>query len=775
MSFTISYFASTAASMVVNAVRGNFGYYNDNSVVPVVNNTPVVNNIPLSPYERKEQLVKFVDAIENDPSECIKWIGEHFQVDVDKPEDITRRVTLQEVMALSDTRKMKNSINSAIGMKALVYYIAFTQSGKTRGIMKTIWESGLLKGFPTVQYTMNRCGEGGRMKGDAEDFNKIVTICAKMLGMDRNEYTLLELNHSEEEGGDQKFLDNLKKEMETAPITPVYSILGNASKIKALGEKVIMDMGKYVPREDANIMVDGLWTNITAMKALLVIDESDSTVKEMNTKLSEVLSAPIDVCFAVPCPGSIPSYPTNQMPSISASFTSSLRVTASPQVYGYKKAYYGGIYDVVEVLTSQPSDKYWTYKKQSQWGCKQIDKVTLTKTNREGWEPMAASMMLDRECTRHGFCASIRGTAKQIHAALKASKMFPGLISIAWSGDGVTVYTKSVMWVEKFQEQFGQGNSKDCGSGVWKFTGKKGSKIPDYRAFIDFIYSVDDIAEIPKTLLFARDMALRGTPIKGYNHVGHLSDMYYELSGFSHDEFIIQIVGRLTGIDSRTQQEGKTLWGYENMLKKVEQALDDIPVFMKQIRKNEVFKTEYDLKRESVHMGDTIVDNDGTIGISHENRTRKFGEVDGAIRSQCNLKRKCLRIGVEIQNPVIPNVYAPIPHRIVHAPVAPVAAHARSGTVVRDNVVIVDVNRLSESMKIFYYEVIGYYKSTGENGWVKRRDMWSSIPRETRQPMKGNFTRMVQLAGVNSSIPSIGDEGMWVRKDDAGEYQLWVQ
>ena len=93
----------------------------------------------------------------------------------------------------------------------------------------------------------------------------------------------------------------------------------------------------------------------------------------------------------------------------------------------------------------------------------------------------------------------------------------------------------------------------------------------------------------------------------------------------------------------------------------------------------------------------------------------------------------------------------------------------------RDNVVIVDVNRLSESMKIFYYEVIGYYKSTGENGWVKRRDMWSSIPRETRQPMKGNFTRMVQLAGVNSSIPSIGDEGMWVRKDDAGEYQLWVQ
>ena len=670
MNFTISYFASAAATMIVNAVKSNFGYYNDNSVVnstPVVNNTPVVN--------RKEQLVKFVDAIENDPSECIKWIEEHFQVDVDKPEDITRRVTLQEVMALSDTRKMKNSINSAIGMKALVYYIAFTQSGKTRGIMKTIWESGLLKGFPTVQYTMNRCGEGGRMKGDAEDFNKIVTICAKMLGMDRNEYTLLELNHSEEKGGDQKFLDNLKKEMETAPITPVYSILGNASKIKALGEKVIMDMGKYVPREDANIMVDGLWTNITAMKALLVIDESDSTVKEMNTKLSEVLSAPIDVCFAVPCPGSIPSYPTNQMPSISASFTSSLRVTASPQVYGYKKAYYGGIYDVVEVLTSQPSDKYWTYKKQSQWGCKQIDKVTLTKTNREGWEPMAASMMLDRECTRHGFCASIRGTAKQIHAALKASKMFPGLISIAWSGDGVTVYTKSVMWVEKFQEQFGQGNSKDCGSGVWKFTGKKGSKIPDYRALIDFIYSVDDIAEIPKTLLFARDMALRGTPIKGYNHVGHLSDMYYELSGFSHDEFIIQIVGRLTGIDSRTQQEGKTLWGYENMLKKVEQALDDIPVFMKQIRKNEVFKTEYDLKRESVQRGDTIVDNDGTIGISHENRTRKFGEVDGAIRSQCNLKRKCLRIGVEIQHQVIPNVYAPIPHRIVHvpAPVAPVA------------------------------------------------------------------------------------------------------
>ena len=177
--------------MVVNAVKSNFGYYNDNSVV---NNTLVVNNITLSPDEnRKEQLVKFIDVIENDPSECLKWIEEHFQVDVEKPEDITRRLTLQEVMALSDTRKMKNSMNSAIGMKALIYYIAFTQSGKKRGIMKKNWESGLLKGFPTVQYTMNRCGEGGRMKDDTEDFNKIVTICAKMLGM--------ELNHSEEKRG----------------------------------------------------------------------------------------------------------------------------------------------------------------------------------------------------------------------------------------------------------------------------------------------------------------------------------------------------------------------------------------------------------------------------------------------------------------------------------------------------------------------------------------------------------------------------------------------
>ena len=121
MNFTISYFASAAAAMVVNAVRSNFGYYNDNSVV---NNTTVVNNIPLSPENRKEQLVKFVDAIENDPSECLKWIEEHFQIDVEKPEDITRRMTLQEVMALSDTRKMKSSMNSAIGMKALVYYLS---------------------------------------------------------------------------------------------------------------------------------------------------------------------------------------------------------------------------------------------------------------------------------------------------------------------------------------------------------------------------------------------------------------------------------------------------------------------------------------------------------------------------------------------------------------------------------------------------------------------------------------------------------------------------
>ena len=177
---------------------------------------------------------------------------------------------------------------------------------------------------------------------------------------------------------------------------------------------------------------------------------------------------------------------------------------------------------------------------------------------------MTASMMLDRECTRHGFCASIRFIAKQIEAARKAAKMFPGLISIAWSGGGIVVYTKSVMWIEKFKEQFGVPFSTDCGSGIWKFTGtKKDSN--NYRALIDFIYSVDDIAEIPKTLLFARDMAVRGTPIKGYNHVGHLSDMYYELSGCSHDEFIIQIVGRLTGIDSRTQLEGKTLWGYENL------------------------------------------------------------------------------------------------------------------------------------------------------------------------------------------------------------------
>lgn len=258
---------SAMMSAVAAMGGGLMSSYSSNSTVVVA---PVVNDIPEehSPDYKRHALARFVSAIEWDPIQMKKWLTTYGGDDLDNP----REITLREVMSLSDTRKMKNVMEEggSIGMKVVLYFIALTQSGKTNSTMFNLWREGLLHGHPGVLYTHNRSGEGYRMKEHADNFNSIVTICARMMRLDREEYALLDFSHSEDKKGSEPFIAALKAKR--ADKIPVYSDLGNSSRVNK-HEELVEKMSEHLGRDSPTYSDgDGYPANDGAMKAFLVVD-----------------------------------------------------------------------------------------------------------------------------------------------------------------------------------------------------------------------------------------------------------------------------------------------------------------------------------------------------------------------------------------------------------------------------------------------------------------------------------------------------------------------
>ncbi len=136
----------------------------------------------------------------------------------------------------------------------------------------------------------------------------------------------------------------------------------------------------------------------------------------------------------------------------------------------------------------------------------------------------------------------------------------PGWCMVAWSSFRVDVYTASkdvitILGVQEGEQRlfarevFPSGVNHFCHNGD-----TRGSGIDTYPKLVTFL--VDNLRQKSpapgvklKSILFAKEMADRGTTISGVNHEHHLSSMFVSLSSTMHDEAIVQACGRLAAIE----------------------------------------------------------------------------------------------------------------------------------------------------------------------------------------------------------------------------------
>lgn len=115
--------------------------------------------------------------------------------------------------------------------------------------------------------------------------------------------------------------------------------------------------------------------------------------------------------------------------------------------------------------------------------------------------------------------------------------------------------------------------------------GVKNRYLHTYPGLIDFIYEKHHLGvALPKTSTFQFNMMARGTPAKGWSHVGETTDVFLDAGASAHDEGIGQRGGRAEGIDKRTQEQGKKLWAPRRTLIKLYEATMSVPFFLAKLK-----------------------------------------------------------------------------------------------------------------------------------------------------------------------------------------------
>lgn len=119
--------------------------------------------------------------------------------------------------------------------------------------------------------------------------------------------------------------------------------------------------------------------------------------------------------------------------------------------------------------------------------------------------------------TRHGLVTIMAGPdstvtkESQERMARSASTRYPGMLSIAWSGDGTKVFTGCPPWSALLGAADSIFEACPEDGRATSFFSKK-----SYPSLVDFVYSKVAPSAVPTTVVFGLNMASqrRGTPVK---------------------------------------------------------------------------------------------------------------------------------------------------------------------------------------------------------------------------------------------------------------------
>lgn len=687
-----------------------------------------------------DTLVKFMELLDMDPIQWKDVTMETLQKIVDE-----RGVhcTVDTARAMAPDRFMKNPMeNISIGQDTLVYLNAPPQYGKTTTMLFTMWRSGVQHNMPSILFTLDREGESKRLLESTSKFNDFVTVCSELLGMDLSLVPRLVLHDSTVKGDNVKFSDGLKRGLSEE--IPFYTFMGNSYGVGKAKRLIRDNMSMHIGRdEEDGIDNNGIAFNDGRMNAMVVVDEADKFIQPGTMvkitrsngtigrirkpgALEESLNGEVSLNRVVQIPHDESrrrrTTRTDSVPveSLFEAFTSVLLVTATPMAFTSTERPIV-VRANTEVILAVPSNNYWSPMKMNGWGCKLVE-------NRQVDSPDAmVEHMMSCSTPRHGLVAITSrksGTilkSSQETMALDDAKKYPGIVSIAWNGDGIKVYTSSPAWVgflfttgafestlldndvtcfTSKSENKKKTEWKDWLGKIDPKTGKRNggvmnSEIHTYPGLMDFIYSMVDIgANIPHTILYSLNMSARGTPVKGWSHQGVLTDMYVDTGSSGHDEYLIQLAGRIFGIDKRTQEEGKIIWGPRLTLKKLYEAVIAVPFFVSKLKDGVGFpelirKTVREIYNTNGVMIDTLqVTTKSTVkrtrpgnerSIVHENK--EFKRVKGAT----NTRIERVEFDNKFQNVPIRQHMVPVAQSIpVASPVSSATPVSRSASTMEE-------------------------------------------------------------------------------------------
>ena len=626
-----------------------------------------------------------------------------------------RKLTFSMVESMRGTRFQKNMLEDTngvivdLGLNTVGYLISPAQSGKTFSILFSIWSAGIRRSMPSIFITHNGCQEVSRLAVAVKKFNDLIHTFAKMMGIPTGSVPVLRLFSGKENG----FIKQVRTK--DSSVIPVYATMGNSAKMKHL-KQVIKKVSPYVERE-----IDINDADNTRLKMFFVIDEADNLVqakrfqdKKVDGKvvkgddgkairefadgrLSREMNSETDLDTNIQTGPRQDLVLVDKKSSIWDCFSTILCVTATPQAIVIADRFIPQGRHIYAMVPN-PSVNYWSFAKKENWECKIIENKIVSN-----WEEMLDDIMKDnRSFSRHSLVSiysKVDGTfltSDQDVGAMSAIKRHPKCVSISWSGEHVTVFSTCKRWHKRFEETGAfdivkQGVIGDDRLSVFSYTSKKENlkmshladgklnvrAICSYPMLMSFIYKFP--IDIPRTILFALNMVLRCTPVKGcVDHEGFLTDMYTEIKGCGNDEFYQQLIGRLSGLDGRTQDMGKTLWCSRRDLGVLYDGMDDVPNLVDKVNSGLNFSEacveleQEIIEREHPRITDTY---GATNKKSLVGKTRK-GIETSSVMVQSRLNKRVREEGIEIEraaprqrlvrnNFVVSNIQAPPPNVFV--------------------------------------------------------------------------------------------------------------
>lgn len=190
--------------------------------------------------------------------------------------------------------------------------VNYGQCNKSGDKLFDMWKQGLLNAKPGLHY---RSKMGSKIERDVGMFNRLVVVCAKLLELERSEYSLIKFYISENKYDNELFLEQVMTK--NYMFTPIYSIDINQidrdlPTYKSSSDILLIEeMSKHVDRDlPCYIGKNGFITNDGSMDAMLFIDGTGVTFSEDGEdKMSDVLDYPVNLKLSISNPVAVnPSY-----------------------------------------------------------------------------------------------------------------------------------------------------------------------------------------------------------------------------------------------------------------------------------------------------------------------------------------------------------------------------------------------------------------------------------------------------------------------------------